>query len=114
MGTHPIFESDFDCLTDIDNMSAARSLGRHLKEIRIHLCQTSSASSGVREYISNNYKALKSVNPEFPILIRECSGIQPRIIGRYEFGREEKIVVADFTPTEVDQAISSLADGPST
>ena len=57
-------------------MSAARHLTRHLKEIRIHLCQTSSASAGVREYITNNYKILKSANPEFPILIRECSGIQ--------------------------------------
>ena len=38
---------------------------------------------------------------------------QPRIIGRYDFGREEKIVITDFSPTEVDQAISSLADGPS-
>ena len=57
-------------------MSAARHLTRHLKEIRIHLCQTSSASAGVREYITNNYKVLKSANPEFPILIRECSGIQ--------------------------------------
>merc|ERR1712179_333610 len=111
MGTHPIFESDFDCLTDLSSM--ARNLTKHLKEIRIHLCQTSSASAGVREYITNNYKVLKSANPEFPILIRECSGIQPRIIGRYEFGREEKIVVTDFSATEVDQAISSLADGPS-
>merc|ERR1712002_1019053 len=112
MGTHPIFESDFDCLTE-GEMSAAGRLARHLKELRIHLCQTSPGSSGVREYINSNYAVLKGQNPQFPILIRECSGIQPRIIGRYEFGREEKIVVTDFTPTEVDQAISSLADGPS-
>ena len=62
-------------------MSAARHLTRHLKEIRIHLCQTSSASAGVREYITNNYKVLKSANPEFPILIRECSGIQVIFMG---------------------------------
>merc|ERR1712050_807424 len=113
MGTHPIFESDFDCLTDIDNMSAARSLGRHLKELRIHLCQTSSASSGVREFVKTNYITLKTANPEFPILIRECSGIQPRVIGRYAYGREEKIVLADMSSNEVDQAIASLANGPS-
>ena len=41
------------------------------------------------------------------------ASFQPRIIGRYDFGREEKIVITDFSPTEVDQAISSLADGPS-
>jgi hypothetical protein len=57
-------------------MSAARQLSRHLKELRIHLCQTSSASKGAREFIQANYTTLKSANPEFPILIRECSGIQ--------------------------------------
>ena len=57
-------------------MSAAGRLARHLKELRIHLCQTSPGSAGAREFINSNYAALKSANPEFPILIRECSGIQ--------------------------------------
>ena len=57
-------------------MSAARQLSRHLKELRIHLCQTSSASAGAREFINTNYITLKTANPEFPILVRECSGIQ--------------------------------------
>ena len=56
----------------------ARNLTKHLKELRIHLCQTSSASAGVRDYITTNYVAIKKVNPDFPILIRECSGIQVR------------------------------------
>merc|ERR1712147_194759 len=94
-------------------MSAAARLTRHLKELRIHLCQTSPGSAGARDFIGANYATLKAANPQFPILIRECSGIQPRIIGRYDFGREEKIVITDFSATEVDQAISSLADGPS-
>merc|ERR1712189_117046 len=118
MGTHPIFESDFDCLTEFrtrkKRMSAAGRLARHLKELRIHLCQTSPGSEGARDFIKSNYSVLKAANPQFPILIRESSGIQPRIIGRYESGREEKIVITDFSATEVDQAISSLADGPST
>lgn len=114
-------------------MSAARQLSRHLKELRIHLCQTSSASAGAREFINTNYITLKTANPEFPILVRECSGIQvnsfkvsdtsksffinkkiqPRVIGRYAYGREEKIVLADMSASEVDQAIASLANGPS-
>ena len=38
---------------------------------------------------------------------------QPRVIGRYGYGREEKIVLADMSASEVDQAIASLANGPS-
>ncbi|KAH9329053.1 hypothetical protein KI387_001161, partial [Taxus chinensis] len=36
-----------------------------------------------RDFIRSNYKDLKTLNPRFPILIRECSGIEPRIWARY-------------------------------
>ena len=61
-------------------MSAAARLTRHLKELRIHLCQTSPGSAGARDFIGTNYATLKAANPQFPILIRECSGIQVIII----------------------------------
>ncbi|XP_047506888.1 NADH dehydrogenase [ubiquinone] 1 alpha subcomplex subunit 2 [Pieris napi] len=63
-------------------------LGGALKELRIHLCQTSPHSAGVREFISKNYVNIKKENPTFPILIRECNGIQPRIWARYDRGCE--------------------------
>jgi len=28
MGTHPIFESDFDCLTEIDSETETKNVGR--------------------------------------------------------------------------------------
>lgn len=36
-----------------------------------------------RTFVEKNYKDLKSLNPKFPILIRECSGIQPQMWARY-------------------------------
>ncbi|VDO35993.1 unnamed protein product [Haemonchus placei] len=63
--------------------SAIRLAGSHLRELRIHLCQKSSASAGVRAFIENDYVSLKKANPQFPILIRECSGIVPRVFARY-------------------------------
>ena len=36
-----------------------------------------------RDFIERHYVELKQQNPKFPILIRECSGIEPRIYGRY-------------------------------
>jgi NADH dehydrogenase (ubiquinone) 1 alpha subcomplex subunit 2 len=30
-----------------------------------------------------NYVALKKANPDFPILIRECSGVEAKLIARY-------------------------------
>ena len=62
--------------------SAIRLGGGALRELRIHLCQKSSASNGVRAFIENDYVPLKKANLEFPILIREASGISPKIWAR--------------------------------
>ncbi|KDR07761.1 NADH dehydrogenase [ubiquinone] 1 alpha subcomplex subunit 2 [Zootermopsis nevadensis] len=65
----------------------ALQLSKDLKELRLHLCQTSAASRGVRDFIETYYVNLKRSNPKFPILIRECSGVQPRLYARY--GKDE-------------------------
>lgn len=36
-----------------------------------------------REFINKHYVTLKQANPKTPILIRECSGVQPRLWARY-------------------------------
>lgn len=81
------------------------SLSRSLRELRLHMCQTSESSSGVRwesttpawvcvffrdvvefgcrQFVEDHYVPLKKANPTFPILVRECSGIQPRMWARY-------------------------------
>ena len=62
---------------------AARSLGNNVKEFRLHLCQTSSSSAGVRNFIEQHYVPLKVANPHMPIMVRECSGVVPRVYARY-------------------------------
>ena len=64
--------------------AAAARLGAStaLRELRLHLCQKSSASAGARDFVSQHYPSLKSENPQLPILVRECSGIAPRVWAR--------------------------------
>ncbi|XP_072170963.1 NADH dehydrogenase [ubiquinone] 1 alpha subcomplex subunit 2-like [Diadema setosum] len=89
--------------------AAARRLPQHLKELRIHLCQRSQASEGVREWVKTNYVDLKKANPRFPVLIRECSGVQPVVYARYEFGRESSTALTGFSSKQVNEAIQGLA-----
>ncbi|KAM6408782.1 NADH dehydrogenase [ubiquinone] 1 alpha subcomplex subunit 2 isoform 2-T2 [Rhynochetos jubatus] len=63
-------------------------LGRSLRELRIHLCQRSADSRGVRDFIEQHYVTLKKANPDFPVLIRECSGVQPKLWARVWQGEE--------------------------
>ena len=83
--------------------------GSSLREIRLHLCQKSSASAGVREFVSSNYAGLKGANPKFPILVRECSGITPRVWARFAYGQEESVDLSNKSSAEVMKAIQALA-----
>ncbi|NXE42780.1 NDUA2 dehydrogenase, partial [Ptilorrhoa leucosticta] len=87
--------------------SIGGGLGRGLRELRIHLCQRSAGSRGVREFIEQHYVTLKKANPNFPILIRECSGIEPKLWARYEFGKEKSIPLNNLTVDEVGKALES-------
>ncbi|CAH1102440.1 unnamed protein product [Psylliodes chrysocephalus] len=90
----------------------ALRLGGALKELRIHLCQTGAGSKGVREFIESCYVELKSSNPKFPILIRECSGVEPKVWARYEKGKEKAATLKDLSANDVKSIIGKLAKGP--
>ncbi|XP_048371521.1 NADH dehydrogenase [ubiquinone] 1 alpha subcomplex subunit 2 isoform X1 [Sphaerodactylus townsendi] len=88
--------------------SALRVVGSHLKEIRVHLCQRSPGSQGVRDFIEKHYVTLKKANPDFPILIRECSDVQPKLWARYEFGRETSIPLNNLNVDQVAKAVETV------
>merc|ERR1711894_36247 len=88
----------------------ALRFGQHLKELRIHLCQKSQASAGVREFIEKHYVELKTNNPKFPILIRECSGVQPKVYARYEFGKESNLPLSNMTVEQVSEAVQTISN----
>ncbi|NWI57735.1 NDUA2 dehydrogenase, partial [Calyptomena viridis] len=83
-------------------------LGQKLRELRIHLCQRSADSRGVREFIEQHYVTLKKANPDFPILIRECSGVQPKLWARYDFGKEKSVPLSNLSVDEVGKALENV------
>ncbi|XP_043559019.1 NADH dehydrogenase [ubiquinone] 1 alpha subcomplex subunit 2 [Chiloscyllium plagiosum] len=87
-------------------------LSQNLRELRIHLCQSSAASKGTREFIEQHYVTLKKANPEFPILIRECTGVQSKAWARYEFGRERNVPLDNLNSEQVAEALESLITKP--
>ncbi|VDK77969.1 unnamed protein product [Anisakis simplex] len=91
-------------------MASALKLGAGaLRELRIHLCQKSPASAGVRQFIEQDYVPLKKANKDFPILIRECSGILPRIWARYDYGVELSESLENMPREKVSTIIENLA-----
>ncbi|XP_029375609.1 NADH dehydrogenase [ubiquinone] 1 alpha subcomplex subunit 2 [Echeneis naucrates] len=84
------------------------TLGKNLREIRVHLCQTSAASKGARDFVEQHYVTLKKSNTDFPILIRECSGVQAQLWARYDFGKESSISVENMSADQVAKALQTL------
>ncbi|CAM1312143.1 Uncharacterised protein g5897 [Pycnogonum litorale] len=82
----------------------------HLKELRIHLCQKSAASKGVRDFVELHYVDLKKNNPKFPILIRECSGVLPKLWARYEYGKENNVALTDMSSDQVSKVIEDVSN----
>eukprot|EP00850_Spirogloea_muscicola_P000150 SM000001S04552 [mRNA] locus=s1:959588:960183:+ [translate_table: standard] len=89
-------------------MAWRASLSRCLQEVRIHLCRTSPASAGAREFVLRNYKDLKMLNPRLPILIRECSGIRPRLYARYGLGVEKSVSLEDLGEEDISKRLKEL------
>ncbi|XP_062867387.1 NADH dehydrogenase [ubiquinone] 1 alpha subcomplex subunit 2 [Trichomycterus rosablanca] len=86
------------------------NLSKNLREIRLHFCQNQPSSQGVRDFVRDHYVTLKKANPEFPILIRECSGVQPRLWTRYAFGKEQKVALDNMTAEQVAKALENAAN----
>ncbi|KAJ2725577.1 hypothetical protein GGI07_001206 [Coemansia sp. Benny D115] len=89
-------------------MSAARVFSKSLKELRVHMAQNSASSKGLRDFILGAYPGLKQANPGLPILIREASGVESRIIARFEHGRERKAVVDNMDASAVGKKFDAL------
>ncbi|XVF19520.1 hypothetical protein REPUB_Repub11eG0117800 [Reevesia pubescens] len=83
-------------------------LSRNLKELRILICQTSPSSAPARSFVEKSYKDLKTLNPKFPILIRECSGIEPQMWARYDMGVERGIRLEGLTEPQILKALEDL------
>ncbi|CAK9881642.1 unnamed protein product [Sphagnum jensenii] len=91
-------------------MSWRSKLSHVFQELRIHLCQTSPSSTATREFITRNYVDLKALNPTLPLLIRECSGVQPCLWARYDYGVERSVPLDGLAAHEIDVKLEELVN----
>mmetsp|Transcript_7786 Transcript_7786/g.9435 ORF Transcript_7786/g.9435 Transcript_7786/m.9435 type:complete len:89 (+) Transcript_7786:42-308(+) len=79
-----------------------------IQELRIHFCQTSSKSAGLRQFVKSNFAEMKKANPALPIMVRECEGATPKITARYDMGIEKSIPVADMDEKAIDSKLKEF------
>ncbi|KAJ3087851.1 ndufa2, NADH:ubiquinone oxidoreductase 10.5kD subunit [Quaeritorhiza haematococci] len=91
-------------------MSWRSSLSKNIQELRVHLCQTSKGSQGVRDFVGNHYLKIKAANPNLKFMVREASGVEARLFARYPYGVERKISLENLTETDVEKKLQTLAE----
>eukprot|EP00882_Tetradesmus_deserticola_P002148 GHRQ01002299.1.p1 GENE.GHRQ01002299.1~~GHRQ01002299.1.p1 ORF type:complete len:102 (+),score=29.28 GHRQ01002299.1:275-580(+) len=90
-------------------MAWKQGLAKAVQELRIHLCQTSAASKGARDFVLGSYAELKKANPDTPILVRECSGTEAKLTARFDFGVEKSVSVQGLDAGGVSSKLQELA-----
>ena len=61
-----------------------------------------------REFVKKNYKDLKTKNPSFPFLVRECEGAEAKVWARYDKGVEKNVSVEGLTAKSVEEQLQTL------
>ncbi|KAH8419474.1 hypothetical protein KR222_007897 [Zaprionus bogoriensis] len=84
------------------------SYTKKLKEVRIVLDPKCADSKGAREYVAKFYPNLKKNNPDLPILVRECVGVQPRLWARYEKGKEIFMSLANQKAKDIHAKLEAI------
>ncbi|KAJ4753022.1 NADH dehydrogenase [ubiquinone] 1 alpha subcomplex subunit 2 [Rhynchospora pubera] len=95
-------------VSEAASMAWRGNLSKSIKELRFLFCQTSPASSHTRDFVLKNYTDLKTKNPKLPILIRECSGVQPQIWARYDMGVERCVRLDGLTAEQINAKLEEL------
>ncbi|RKP14695.1 thioredoxin-like protein [Piptocephalis cylindrospora] len=89
------------------------SLAKNVRELRLHFCQTSPASQGLRDFVSKNYVSLKKTHPTLPILVREASGVEAKAYARFDKGVERQSVLSNLTEEQVADRLTQLTSSSS-
>lgn len=67
--------------------------------------------SSHRDFIEKRYVDLKKANSNLPILIRECSDVQPKLWARYAFGQEKQVSLNNLNADQVNKALQDVLSG---
>ncbi|KAF2659382.1 NADH dehydrogenase, alpha subcomplex, subunit 2 [Lophiostoma macrostomum CBS 122681] len=93
-------------------MATKYGFAQGLKELRFLFCQTSDHSAATRNFLTKSYPTMKKHNPHTPIMIREASGIEPKVYARYEFGKEKMVPLKGLDDKAIESKVTELVKTP--
>ncbi|ODV62751.1 L51/S25/CI-B8 domain-containing protein [Ascoidea rubescens DSM 1968] len=81
-----------------------------VKELRFHLSQSGPESVTLKQFLTKNYSAIKSNNPQVPLLVREAHGVSPALYARFDYGRESKFELEGKDLNQINDILKTFAE----
>ncbi|OAG43481.1 hypothetical protein AYO21_02418 [Fonsecaea monophora] len=110
-------------------MATKYAFTQGLRELRFHLSNSGQGSDACRSFLKRAYPTMKHHNPNIPILIREATGVEPKVWARYGmnsgsrhtgtakeadrfndtgFGREKSESLSGLSDKEIEDKVTTL------
>ncbi|KAJ4516632.1 hypothetical protein HRR83_002978 [Exophiala dermatitidis] len=64
--------------------------------------------SFARSFLKRAYPTMKHHNPNTPILIREATGVEPKVWARYGYGKEKSESLSGLSDKEIENRVTEL------
>jgi len=77
------------------------------KELAL-IFEANAEAAGARDFVTNNYRQIKRLNPRLPFLIREIEESDPMLVARYDYAGESTRELADLSEAEVKEKLREL------
>ncbi|KAF0852144.1 mitochondrial Complex I (CI) NADH:ubiquinone oxidoreductase subunit B8/NI8M/NDUFA2 [Andalucia godoyi] len=84
------------------------SLSKKVLELRILYDPSAASSSAVRGWLSTQYAVLKTLNPSTMILVRESTGVEPKVIVRAD--HEQQVLLSGLSESQIDARLKSIVE----
>ncbi|CAB1099360.1 unnamed protein product [Ectocarpus sp. CCAP 1310/34] len=91
-------------------MAWRASLSRNVRELRFCCCNISQSGAPVREFFRTNYAELKTLNPGFPILLREGTGADPYLLATYDYGVEHRLSLSGLSQENIAKEVEKAVE----
>lgn len=89
-------------------MSWRAYMGRTLRELKVLYHPEAIESTGARNFVNKNLFEITALNPNFSFFGRVEDSDSPRLLARYDWGKEDCVPLANKTEAEIDEIVEAL------
>ena len=86
-------------------MSWQRNLVKSLRELRFVVSPTNKGATGTYQFINSALPEIHRVSPDFPVIVRECEGVDDSVMFRYDYGIEKKVILNGLDAGEIERVV---------